>query len=106
VVIRNYEGYITTYAEPVDYDSTRIQHLENQVERRPEPGQGGVFELLEGHQFDIKPDGFDQVHRRGRAGEHRLSSDGHKWQPYGVGQQVELPKSEVEEDAEVGAETS
>jgi lysine 2,3-aminomutase len=65
VVIRNFEGYITTYAEPLDYDPTVIKHLEAQVPRRPEPGQGGIAELLEGQRIDIKPDGFDRTHRRG-----------------------------------------
>ena len=75
VVIRNFEGYITTYAEPFDYDPTVIEHLEAQVPRRPEPGQGGIAELLEGQRIDIKPDGFDKTHRRGREGEQRLSDD-------------------------------
>jgi lysine 2,3-aminomutase len=85
VVIRNFEGFITTYYEPLDYDPTAIRHLEAQVPRRPEPGQEGITSLLEGHQLDIKPAGFDQTHRRGRQGEHRLSTDQHKWQPLGVG---------------------
>lgn len=104
VVIRNYEGYITTYAEPTDYDPTRIRHLEAQAARRPEPGQGGVYELLEGHQFDIKPEGFDDIHRRGREGEHRLTGDKHKWQPFGVGQEVELPQTQTDSEVETEAE--
>lgn len=84
VVIRNFEGYITTYTEPLDYDPTLIRHLEAQVERRPEPGQEGLSALLEGRKLDIKPVGFDETRRRGRRGEHRLSADAHKWQPYGV----------------------
>jgi len=85
VVIRNFEGFITTYYEPLDYDPTIIRHLEEQVPRRPEPGQEGISGLLEGQQLDIKPAGFDETHRRGREGEHRLSLDQHKWQPLGVG---------------------
>jgi lysine 2,3-aminomutase len=85
VVLRNFEGYITTYAEPLDYDPTRIRHLEEQVERRPEPGQEGVFALLEGRKLNIKPEGFEDIHRRGREGEHRLSADAAKWRPFGVG---------------------
>jgi lysine 2,3-aminomutase len=89
VVIRNFEGYITTYAEPLDYDPTAIRHLEARVARRPEPGQEGVSALLEGRKMDIKPAGFDETHRRGREGEHRLSADTAKWRPYGVGDEGE-----------------
>jgi lysine 2,3-aminomutase len=99
VVIRNFEGYITTYAEPVDYDPTAIRHLEDQVARRPEPGQEGVSALLEGRKMDIRPQGFDETHRRGREGEHRLSADAAKWQPYGVGDEGEPEEPVVEEEA-------
>jgi lysine 2,3-aminomutase len=87
VVLRNFEGYITTYAEPLDYDPKAIRHLEAQVTRRPESGQEGVADLLEGRKLSIKPEGFDHVHRRGREDEHRLSADQAKWQPYGVGEE-------------------
>ncbi len=107
IVLRNFEGYITTYAEPLDYDPTLIQHLEADVERRPEPGQGGVFELLEGRRMDIKPEGFDDIHRRGRHGEHRLSSDQHKWQPYGVGEEISLPdKQDKKKEAKIDSQAS
>ena len=76
------------------YDPTAIRHLEAHLARRPEPGQEGVSALLEGRKMDIKPEGFENVHRRGRQGEHRLSADAHKWQPYGVGE--EEPDLEVE----------
>lgn len=78
VVIRNFEGYITTYAEPLDYDPSVIKHLEAQLPRRPEPGQRGIAELLEGQRIDIKPGGFDKTHRRRREGGHRLSDNEHK----------------------------
>jgi lysine 2,3-aminomutase len=106
VVIRNFEGYITTYAEPLDYDPTVIRHLEQEIERRPEPGQGGVFELLEGHQLSIKPDGFDDTHRRGREQEHRLSNDMHKWQPYGIGDEMPLPEPKPKKESTVDSEQS
>ena len=96
IVIRNFEGYITTYTEPLDYDPTVIRHLEAQVERRPEPGQEGLSALLEGRKLDIKPVGFDETRRRGREGEHRLSADARKWRPYGVeGEQVPTPATHV-----------
>ena len=97
VVLRNFEGYITTYAEPLDYDPAAIRHLEAQVARRAEPGQEGVAALLEGRKLSIKPEGFDDIHRRGRQGEHRLSADGSKWQPYGVGEEQPAEPAEAEE---------
>ena len=93
VVIRNFEGYVATYTEPTDYDPTLIRHLEAQVARRPEPGQGGILDLLEGRQMAIKPQGFDELHRRGREGEHRLSSGAQKWQPYDIGEEAALTES-------------
>ncbi len=86
VVLRNFEGFITTYAEPDDYDPREIEHLEAQVERRPEPGQEGILGLLQGQRMFIEPEGFEQIHARGGA-EHRLRSGelAQKWQPLGVG---------------------
>jgi lysine 2,3-aminomutase len=86
VVLRNFEGFITTYSEPIDYDPNEIKALEALIEPRHEPGQEGILELLEGQRLTIEPDGFSQVRSRGGA-EHRLrdGEDGHKWQPLGVG---------------------
>jgi lysine 2,3-aminomutase len=86
VVLRNFEGFMTTYTEPEDYDPREIEHLEAQVERRLEPGQEGVLGLLQGERMFIEPEGFGDVHARGGA-EHRLRSGdiGQKWQPLGIG---------------------
>lgn len=81
VVLRNYEGYITTYEEPTDYDPGMVEHLDRQVTRRPEPGQSGVAGLLAGEALAIKPQGFDALHKRGGT-THRLNVDATKWQPY------------------------
>ncbi len=85
VVLRNYEGYITTYTEPLDYDPEAIKPLEARIAQRPEPGQEGVLGLLEGQRLDIEPQGFAEAHRRGAVEAHRLQADPHKWQPLGVG---------------------
>ncbi len=80
IILRNFEGYITTYEEPTDYlpsDSATFK------ERRPEPGQEGLTGLLDGKQMFIKPEGFDQLHERGGI-QHRLK-DGSKWEPLGIG---------------------
>lgn len=89
VVLRNYEGYITTYSEPLDYDPLEIKHLESQIPRRPEAGQEGVHALLEGRQMAIRPQGFDSTHARGGA-MHRLRERADKWQPFMVGETVDV----------------
>jgi len=85
VVLRNFEGYITTYEEPIAYtphDRTTCRYCQS---KRAEPGQSGVAGLLEGDRMFIKPEGFDEVHARG-GGSHRLKSDPTKWQPLGIGE--------------------
>lgn len=80
VVLRNFEGFITTYEEPVDYlpdDAAKTKF------KRPEPGQEGITALLEGENMFIKPEGFDELHDRGGI-QHRLK-DGRKWVPLGIG---------------------
>ena len=88
VVLRNYEGYITSYTEPLDYDPLEIRHLESQIPRRVEAGQEGVINLLEGRQLAIRPAGFDSTHARGGA-MHRLRDREDKWQPFMVGETVD-----------------
>src|SRR5574342_526650 len=65
IVLRNYEGFITTYTEPLDYDPAAIRSLEAQLARRPEPGQAGVLDLLEGERMTIEPEGFVEAPQRG-----------------------------------------
>ena len=78
VVLRNYEGYITTYEEPGDYDPHMIDHLDRQSAHRAEPGQSGVYGLLAGEADAIKPEGFDTLHQR-NGKQHRLNADAAKW---------------------------
>jgi len=84
IVLRNYEGFITTYEEPIEYtphDPKTCSYCKN---KRPEPGQEGVHGLLDGREMFIKPEGFDELHHRG--GEfHRLRADQEKWKPLGIG---------------------
>ena len=86
VVLRNFEGFVTTYSEPGDYDPEAIAGQEALIEPRPEPGQEGIYALLEGDRMFIEPEGFSTVHARGGA-EHRLRSGElqKKWQPLGIG---------------------
>jgi lysine 2,3-aminomutase len=84
VVLRNYEGYITTYEEPESYrkhDQVACQYCQHE---RPEPGQSGVLGLLEGERMWIEPKGFEETHTRGNTEAHRLQ-DPSKWVPFGVG---------------------
>ena len=89
VVLRNYEGYITTYDEPLDYDPHAIDVLDRQADRRHEPGQSGVSALLEGRASYIKPEGFDDIHRRDGI-QHRLNSNDQKWQRFHMANALNL----------------
>ena len=86
VILRNFEGFITTYTEPLDYDPYEIKAQEALIAHRPEPGQEGILKLLEGKEMFIEPEGFANTHSRGGV-EHRLRSGdlSSKWQPLGVG---------------------
>jgi len=67
VVLRNYEGMITTYTEPDDYarhDPSTCPSC--QARAAQEKGQQGVMGLLEGHGMTIEPAGFRETHLRGR----------------------------------------
>ncbi|MDD5370188.1 MAG: lysine 2,3-aminomutase [Anaerolineaceae bacterium] len=84
IILRNYEGYITSYEEPTEYtphDPKTCVYCQN---KRSEPGQIGVAGLLDGEAMFIKPEGFDELHNRG-GGQHRLRADPAKWQPLGIG---------------------
>lgn len=84
VVLRNYEGYITTYEEPTEYTSHDPETCSYCKSKRMEPGQSGVSGLLDGEEMFIKPEGFDNLHNRG-GGQHRLRSNEDKWKPLGIG---------------------
>ncbi len=84
IVLRNYEGYITAYEEPVEYklhDPAACKYCQN---KRLEPGQSGITGLLDGEGMFIKPEGFDKLHIRG-GGSHRLRAGEDKWKPLGIG---------------------
>jgi lysine 2,3-aminomutase len=106
VVLRNFEGFITTYSEPLDYDPHEIESQESLIEPRPEPGQEGIYGLLEGERMYIEPEGFNTVHARGGA-EHRLRSGdlAKKWQPLGIGalEGQQLTAGDNEQPAELPA---
>jgi lysine 2,3-aminomutase len=83
IILRNYEGYVTTYEEPTEYkahDPATCPYCQN---KRPEPGQTGITGLLDGEEMFIKPEGFDLTHDR-HGIKHRLK-DEKKWKPLGIG---------------------
>ena len=83
IILRNYEGYVTTYEEPTTYtahDPATCSYCQN---KRPEPGQTGITGLLDGEDMFIKPEGFDLIHDR-HGTQHRLK-DEKKWKPLGIG---------------------
>src|SRR5512136_1631195 len=90
IILRNFEGFITTYEEPTDYLPETAARFHG--EKRPEPGQEGLTALLDGDQMFIKPEGFDTLRARGGL-QHRLK-DPKKWQPLGIGEgkQTEPPE--------------
>jgi lysine 2,3-aminomutase len=97
IVMRNFEGYITTYEEPIEYtphDPTQCSYCQS---KRLEPGQAGVSGLLDGEGMFIKPEGFDEVHARG-GGMHRLRADPTKWQPKGIGEPAKALPAGGDED--------
>ena len=81
VILRNFEGFITTYEEPTDY--TPAMAAKYKGLKRSEPGQTGITGLLEGDDLFIKPEGFEQIHNRDGI-QHRLKDD-NKWKPLGIG---------------------
>ncbi len=91
VVLRNYEGFITTYEEPIQYtmhDPKTCKYCQN---KQSEPGQDGITGLLDGDEMFIKPEHFEELHTRG-GGMHRLRADENKWKPLGIGSGEEFLK--------------
>ena len=63
VVVRNFEGFITTYDEPNDYTGHTVARPD-QITMNLEAGQEGIAGLLAGTSHEIKPAGFDLAHQR------------------------------------------
>jgi lysine 2,3-aminomutase len=64
VVVRNYEGMISTYAQPAEYQPHNPATCEFCRSRRGEGGQRGVAGLLSGEGRVIEPEGWHTSHRR------------------------------------------
>lgn len=83
IILRNYEGYITTYEEPIEYTPHDPKTCKACQNKRPEPGQTGITGLLDAEELAIKPEGFDHLHDR-QGMQHRLKDES-KWKPLGIG---------------------
>ncbi len=90
IILRNFEGYITTYEEPTDYIPEHAAKFKGT--KRFEPGQAGITGLLDGDEMFIKPEGFDALHERDGV-QHRLK-DERKWIPLGIGPGEKPPSGE------------
>jgi lysine 2,3-aminomutase len=93
VIVRNYEGFVTTYEEPAEYKTHDPKTCKYCLNKRPEPGQEGLTGLLDGEDMFIRPTNFDEVHDRGGI-QHRLK-DGKKWVPLGIGAGEPDPTTEL-----------
>ena len=85
VALRNFEGYISAYEEPVAYSPHDPAECADCKRKRTEPGQEGITGLLDGDELAIEPIDWAKTHARGGA-EHRLNRDTGKWNPLGIGQ--------------------
>jgi len=67
VVLRNYEGFVSTYSQPTgsDYRPHDRSTCPYCQAHRPEEGQEGVAGLLSGRRRSIAPEHWHEVHRRG-----------------------------------------
>ncbi len=67
MVVRNYEGFITTYTQPETYerhDPSRCSSCQRRELDSGEEGQEGVASLLAGERVAILPEGFETTHQR------------------------------------------
>jgi lysine 2,3-aminomutase len=64
VIVRNYEGFITAYTQPTDYQGHNPATCPYCQSRRDEAGQEGVAGLLSGQTHEIAPQGWRETHAR------------------------------------------
>lgn len=76
VVLRNYEGFITTYTEPETYhrhDPATCPSCQRRAHE--ECGQQGIASLLHGSAMTIEPAGFRDTHQRERPADEPLVAE-------------------------------
>jgi lysine 2,3-aminomutase len=67
VVVRNFEGFISTYSQPETYerhDAARCPSCRKRDVDPGEDGQEGVAALLAGREVAIVPEGYETTHQR------------------------------------------
>ncbi|HSR31297.1 MAG TPA: lysine 2,3-aminomutase [Anaerolineae bacterium] len=67
MVVRNFEGFISTYTQPETYqrhDPSACPSCQSRESRAGEEGQEGLASLLAGNEVAIVPEGFDITHQR------------------------------------------
>jgi lysine 2,3-aminomutase len=79
VVVRNYEGFISTYVQPASYAPHDPQQCAYCQSRKDAGGQEGVAGLLAGRAVTIQPQGWQTLHQRG--GERREAVADQTWTP-------------------------
>jgi lysine 2,3-aminomutase len=73
VIVRNYEGFVSTYAQPEDYQKHNPATCAYCQARRDEAGQEGVAGLLSGQARSIAPEGWHTVHQRSAMSQEVIS---------------------------------
>jgi len=65
VVLRNFEGVITTYPEPKNYVPGRADEYFNEVYGiTKQPESVGIAALMKDEQFNLVPEGLKRIHKR------------------------------------------
>ncbi len=64
VIVRNYEGHISTYVQPTQYQAHDADTCTYCLQQRTEGKQEGVAGLLAGKNLAITPEGWQGIHRR------------------------------------------
>lgn len=79
VVMRNFEGYLSTYAQPTDYKRPRMTKWIPGA--KSEPGQEGLLPLLTGEKLAIKPEGWDNLHQHREDAKNAANATGSPIKP-------------------------
>ncbi len=64
VIVRNYEGFITTYTQPPTYTPHDPETCPSCQAHSQNTQQQGISGLLSGKAVTIKPEGWDELHKR------------------------------------------
>jgi lysine 2,3-aminomutase len=104
VVLRNYEGYISTYEEPQAYAAHDPARCPFCRRKQAEPGQTGITGLLDGEGLAIAPEGFEVLHARGEA-RRRLNGGRKNRRPPGIGPEVGSAETGADRSADEGPDS-